>query len=62
MNRFLERSSAGDRTIFVMRFWFNESYRDICARTGFAEGKVKVTVSRMRKKLREALKEEGIIV
>lgn len=62
MNKVLEKSSAGDRTIFVMRFWLNESYRNICARTGFTEGKVKVTISRMRNKLREALKEEGIIV
>ena len=62
LNRLLDRSSEGDRTIFIMRFWFGESYASICARTGFTEGKVKVTVMRMRKKLKEMLSEEGIIV
>lgn len=62
LNKLLESSGEKERTIFIMRFWFDESYANICARVGVTEGKAKMTVSRMRKKLKEMLTEEGIIV
>ena len=62
INAFLETVSQPERSVFVMRFIFNESYPRICARTGFTEGKVKMMLTRLRKKLREELGKEGIIV
>lgn len=62
INAFLERASKRERAIFVMRYWHNESYPQICARMGLTEGNVKMILSRMRKKLKEELGKEGIII
>ena len=62
INAFLERSSETERDLFVLRFYFNESYPRISALTGFTEGKAKMTLSRMKKKLKEELRKEGFIV
>lgn len=62
INSFLERSSETERDLFVMRFYFNESYPKICKLTGFTEGKVKMTLSRMKARLRDELRKEGFIV
>ena len=62
INSFLEQSSETERDLFVMRFYFNESYPRICKLTGFTEGKVKMTLSRMKARLRDELRKEGFIV
>ena len=62
INSFLERSTETERDLFVMRFYFNESYPRICKLTGFSEGKVKMTLSRMKGKLKDELRKEGFIV
>ena len=62
INSFLASCSEIERNLFVMRFYLNESYPRICELTGFSEGKVKMTLSRMRKKLKEELRKEGFIV
>ena len=62
INAFLERSGKRERALFVMRYWHNESYPQIAARTGLTEGNVKMILSRMRKRLKEELGKEGIIV
>jgi DNA-directed RNA polymerase specialized sigma24 family protein len=40
----------------------NEDYPRICELTGFSEGKVRMTLSRMRKRLKDYLRKEGFIV
>ncbi len=62
INSFLEKSSETERDLFVLRFYFNESYPRISELTGFSEGKTKMTLSRMKKKLKEELRKEGFIV
>lgn len=62
INAFLASCTESDRNLFILRFYFNESYPRICEMTGFTEGKVKMTLSRMRKKLKEKLGKEGFIV
>ena len=62
INSFLERSTETERDLFVMRFYFNESYPRICKLTGFTEGKVKMTLSRMKQRLKDELRKEGFIV
>jgi RNA polymerase sigma-70 factor (ECF subfamily) len=60
INAFLERSTETERDLFVMRFYFNESYPRICKLTGFSEGKVKMILMRERKNLRKLLEKEGV--
>ena len=62
INSFLERSTETERDLFVMRFYLGESYPRICKLTGFTEGKVKMTLSRMKVKLKDELRKEGFIV
>ncbi len=61
INAFLEELPARKREIFVLRYWFNEEYSDISLRTGKSEGNIRLTLKRLRDKLREMLKKEGII-
>lgn len=62
INAFLARCKSDERNLFVMRFYMNESYPRICEMTGFSEGKIKMILSRMRKRLKEELRKEGFIV
>ncbi len=62
INGFLSESGRSGRIIFVRRYWYMDSIPDIASSLGFTESKVKMTLSRMRKKLREKLEKEGIIV
>ena len=62
INAFLRKLSRDDRRIFVMRFWFDMSYRQICEHTRFSETKVKSSLNRTRKKLAAELAREGITV
>lgn len=62
INAFLATCTGVERNLFVMRFYMNESYPRICELTGFSEGKIKMILSRMRKRLKEKLRKEGFIV
>ena len=57
---FLSSLPRDKRTMFVRRYWYFSSYDDIASDLGVSEGKVKMTVSRTREKLREYLEKEGI--
>jgi RNA polymerase sigma-70 factor (ECF subfamily) len=59
---FLRGIGEEQRDIFVMRYYLMESIKDISARTGFSEGKIKMLLMRMRRKLEEELRKEGILV
>ena len=62
INRFLESISKDDRKLFVRRYWYLDSIIDIAKRYHFSESKVKTTLFRMRKGLKEELLREGIQV
>ena len=62
ISRVLEGKSAGDRKIFIYRYWLGMSIEQIVAQTHFGESRVKVSLHRTRKKIAEALGKEGIIV
>ncbi len=62
INRTLETMRKDDRKIFVMRIYLNLSVADIAMQTGFGESKVKMSLSRTRKKLADILEKEGITV
>ncbi len=58
---FLETLSAESAAIFLRRYWFGDSYRDISQRTGLSEKAVSVRLSRTRQKLRAHLTKEGLL-
>ena len=49
-----------DRTIFVLRYWYLVPVADIAEKLHCSQGKVKSSLFRTRKKLREALQKEGL--
>lgn len=62
IDRFLGTLPADRRRIFVQRYWYLCSIREIAAGCGVSENKVKVTLFRARQGLREALMKEGILL
>ncbi len=61
LNEFLENQPKASREIFVMRYWLDEDIKDIAERTGRTASSITSLLKRMRDKLREQLKKEGII-
>ena len=60
LNEVIGSLKKEDRKIFTMRFWLGLSYPEIAKQTGFGESRVKMSVSRTKKKLAERLKKEGV--
>ena len=48
------------RMIFVRRYWYFYTISEIAAEYGFGESKVKMVLSRTRKKLKVYLEKEGV--
>lgn len=59
---FLYTQSLEMRTVFVRRYWYMESVRDISDEFHISESKVKSILFRMRNKLRNHLEGEGILL
>ncbi len=62
INRFLAVLPAENRKLFVRRYWYFSSIRDIAVDYGMGESKVKMALLRMRSELRRFLEKEGIEV
>ena len=62
INDFLKYLSADKRVMFIRRYWYFDSVKNICLRYGFGQSKVLVMLKRTRDKLAEYLKKEGYIV
>lgn len=62
LSAFLAGISKEKRTMFVRRYWFSDSIEDIANMFGCSQSKVKVTLHRIRKELKEFLKEEGVFL
>lgn len=62
IGRFLDGLSRENRVIFIRRYWFADSCRDIAALTGLSEKNVSVRLSRMRAKLKQYLIEMEVFV
>ncbi len=62
IDRFLGTLPAEQRKIFVQRYWYLCSIREIANNCGVRESKVKVTLFRTRQALRESLLKEGIVL
>lgn len=59
INTFLSNLSVKKRQIFMCRYWYADSIKDIAKRFGMTENNVSVTLNRLRQKLSEYLKESG---
>lgn len=62
LNTFLSGLAAEERKIFILRYWYLESVKDVAARFNYGESKVKMTLKRTRDKLKDHLAKEGIYV
>lgn len=62
ISEFLYGQSVEMRKVFVRRYWYLDSVRDISASMQLSESKVKSILFRMRNKLREHLEKEGIVL
>lgn len=62
INDYLETVSPEMRQMFVCRYFFMDSIKDICMTFGAGESKVKSALMRVREGLREYLAKEGIDV
>lgn len=59
INSFLAALPAEKRAIFVSRYWYADSVKDIAGRFGLTENKVSVSLNRLRTQLRKYLIESG---
>lgn len=60
MERFLRALPKTERRVFLGRYWYCESVRELAERFGFSESKVKSMLRRTREKLKRYLEKEGI--
>lgn len=61
LNDFLDNLSLEKRVIFIRRYWYFDSIKDIMARMDMSENNVKSVLKRERDALREVLIKEGIL-
>ena len=59
INRFLGKLPEKKRNIFVCRYWYCDSIRDIAEQFQVSESNASVILNRTRQKLREYLKKRG---
>ena len=62
IDRFLRDLPDKECCVFLRRYWFVESTREIALRYNMAEGSVKSTLYRTRQKLRVYLEKAGVAV
>ena len=60
LNRFLASLSAEQRKIFMRRYWYVCSVKEIADDYGITESKVKMSLLRCRNQLKAVLEKEGI--
>lgn len=60
LNRFLASLSEEERAIFLCRYWYVNSMKEIARKTGFSIGKIKSMLHRTRKRLSAILQEEDL--
>ena len=62
INSFLGGLGRDARVIFVKKYWFFESVREISQSCGFSEAKVKSSLHSTREKLKKYLEQEGVVL
>ena len=62
INDFLKTQKQETRVIFVRRYWYADSVKDIANRMKISERKVKTVLFRVRGQLQQFLEERGVFV
>lgn len=62
IDRFLDGICYDDRYMFVRRYWYGDAVSDIAAAMHMPPHRVTVRLSRIRKRLSDYLKKEGLLV
>lgn len=62
LNRFLSALPPQTRRIFLRRYWYFCSVKEIAAEDHLTEGKVKMLLLRTRRKLKQHLEKEGVFL
>ena len=61
LNRFVSGLPDTERQVFICRYWYLDSIKDIAKRHGVSQGCIKTNLCRNRKKLYRILKREVLI-
>lgn len=61
VNHFLSKLSEAERKVFLCRYWYLESVKDIANRFGFSPNRTAVMLRRIRQKLNAHLAKEGLL-
>ena len=61
ITEFLDNSDVQKRRIFILRYWYVMSVKEIAEKSGMTESNVKVTLHRMRDGLKKELMKNGLI-
>ena len=59
---FLDTQTVENRIIFMRRYWFADSYKDIAELMGLSEKNISVRLTRIREKMRRYLTERGVLI
>lgn len=62
IENFLDTLTVENRVIFMRRYWFSDSYKDIAERVGLTEKNVSVRLTRIRQKMKQYLFEREVFV
>ena len=61
IDRFLTQQTEQNRIIFLRRYWFGDSVKEIAALYAMSPGSISVRLSRLREALRDYLQKEGFL-
>ena len=59
---FLDTLTVENRVIFMRRYWFSDSYKDIAEFVGLSEKNISVRLTRIRQKMKDYLAEREVFV
>lgn len=59
---FLDTLTVENRVIFMRRYWFSDSCKDIAGLVGLTEKNITVRLTRIRKKMKKYLTEKGVSI
>lgn len=59
---FLDTLTAENRVIFMRRYWFSDSYKDIAEFVGLSEKNISVRLTRIREKMKQYLIEREVFI
>ena len=62
IEEFLDTLTIENRTIFMRRYWFADSCRDIAGLVGLSEKNVSVRLTRIREKMKQYLKKREVLL